>query len=87
MKVSKIASEAVIGLIRFYQRYISPLHRPTCRFYPTCSSYAIEAIRKFGLLQGGLMSIYRLLRCGPWTAGGYDPPDKPLFKFKSFKKR
>ncbi len=71
-----------ISLIRFYQLYISPLHRPSCRFYPSCSNYSIEAIKKFGLFQGGLMSLFRIIRCAPWSAGGYDPPVKPLFNFK-----
>ncbi len=82
MKLREIVAEGFIKLIRFYQYWISPLHRPTCRFYPTCSNYAIEAIRRHGVFQGSLMSIYRVLRCGPWSAGGYDPPDKPLFRFK-----
>ncbi|WP_041324110.1 membrane protein insertion efficiency factor YidD [Hippea maritima] len=75
----------MIGLIKLYQRFISPLTRPSCRFYPTCSNYSIEAIKKFGPIQGGMMSIWRILRCGPWSAGGYDPPNEPLFKLKSFK--
>ncbi len=75
-------SNILIGAIRFYQRFISPLHRPSCRFYPTCSNYSIEAIRKFGPFQGSIMAIWRILRCGPWSEGGYDPPEKPLFRFK-----
>ncbi len=82
MKFKDRISYVIIKLIRFYQYYISPLHRPSCRFYPTCSNYSIEAIKKFGPLQGVLMSVYRVLRCGPWSAGGYDPPNKPLFQFK-----
>ncbi|WP_022671094.1 membrane protein insertion efficiency factor YidD [Hippea alviniae] len=78
----QIVSNILIGAIKFYQRFISPLHRPSCRFYPTCSNYSIEAIRKFGPFQGSLMAIWRILRCGPWSAGGYDPPEKPLFEFK-----
>ncbi len=86
MKVLKsinfyIAS-VLIYIIKFYQRFISPIKPPSCRFYPTCSNYAIEAIKKFGPFQGGIMAIYRVLRCGPWSAGGYDPPVKPLFTFK-----
>lgn len=82
MKVKKFISAVLIALVRFYQNYISPLHRPSCRFYPTCSNYSIEAIKKFGPFQGSIMSIYRILRCGPWSAGGYDPPNKPLFQLK-----
>ncbi|WP_084042354.1 membrane protein insertion efficiency factor YidD [Hippea sp. KM1] len=85
--ITNAISKAMIGLIRFYQRFISPLTRPSCRFYPTCSNYAIEAIKRFGPLQGGLMSIWRIIRCAPWSEGGYDPPDKPLFQFKKVKRR
>ncbi|MBZ4665215.1 membrane protein insertion efficiency factor YidD [Mahella sp.] len=59
--------------IRFYQRYISPLKRPSCRFYPTCSQYAYEAISKYGALKGGFMAIKRILSCNPFNPGGYDP--------------
>ncbi|MDD4085169.1 MAG: membrane protein insertion efficiency factor YidD [Acholeplasmataceae bacterium] len=62
-----------IALIRFYQMCISPLFPPTCRFYPTCSQYALEAIQKKGALQGGLMAMKRLLKCHPFHPGGYDP--------------
>ncbi|ADL13833.1 membrane protein insertion efficiency factor YidD [Acetohalobium arabaticum] len=62
-------------LIRFYQKFISPLKPGTCRFYPSCSSYALEAIDKYGCLQGGLMSIKRVLSCHPFHPGGYDPVD------------
>nr|WP_071542419.1 membrane protein insertion efficiency factor YidD [Moorella thermoacetica] len=63
----------VILAIRFYQKYISPLLGRHCRFYPTCSQYALEAIAKYGLLRGGLLATRRLLHCHPWGAGGYDP--------------
>lgn len=59
--------------IRAYQKYISPLKRPTCRFYPTCSAYAMEAIEKKGALVGSIMAIKRILRCHPFSDGGYDP--------------
>ncbi|WP_051904549.1 membrane protein insertion efficiency factor YidD [Hippea jasoniae] len=81
-KISKTIGNFFISIIKFYQKYISPLHRPSCRFYPTCSNYAIEAIKKFGPFEGSIMAVYRILRCGPWSAGGYDPPDKPLFNIK-----
>lgn len=65
-----------IVLIRLYQWTLSPLHGPTCRFYPTCSSYALEAIRRYGVLHGGWLALRRLLRCHPWHEGGFDPvPD------------
>lgn len=68
--------EFLIFLIRAYQKYISPHKRPCCRFYPTCSSYAIEAITKKGVVRGSLKSIWRILRCNPFCKGGYDPVDK-----------
>ncbi len=62
-----------IKLIRFYQKHISPRKAPCCRFYPTCSAYAIEAIEKYGALKGSVLAIYRILRCNPFCKGGYDP--------------
>ena len=59
--------------IRFYQKYISPLTPPTCRFTPTCSHYAIEAIRKHGPFKGLALAVWRILRCNPWGGSGYDP--------------
>ena len=59
--------------IRFYQKYISPLKPPMCRFTPTCSQYAIEAIRKHGPFKGLALAIWRILRCNPWGGSGYDP--------------
>ncbi|AYD41380.1 membrane protein insertion efficiency factor YidD [Clostridium fermenticellae] len=65
--------EFLVFLIKFYRKYISPLKRQCCRFYPTCSQYAIQAIEKYGALKGGFMSIKRILRCNPFNKGGYDP--------------
>ncbi|MPM26627.1 putative membrane protein insertion efficiency factor [bioreactor metagenome] len=62
-----------ILFIRFYQLVISPLFPPTCRFYPTCSQYAIEAIQKKGVLRGILLAIKRIAKCHPFHPGGYDP--------------
>lgn len=62
-----------IGLIRIYQKYISPLKPPSCRFYPTCSSYGIEAVEKYGAIRGGFMTLKRISRCHPFNEGGYDP--------------
>ncbi|MBO4905497.1 MAG: membrane protein insertion efficiency factor YidD [Bacteroidaceae bacterium] len=59
--------------IRFYQRCISPLTPPSCRFTPTCSQYAVEAILKHGVVKGLYLGIRRLLRCHPWGGSGYDP--------------
>ena len=63
-----------IWLIRFYQKFISPLQRnPGCRFTPTCSAYAIEAFEKRGFFVGLALTVWRVLRCNPFSAGGYDP--------------
>ena len=63
-----------IFFIRMYQKFISPLKgKSTCKFYPTCSQYSIEAIEKYGALKGGLMSVWRILRCNPFSKGVYDP--------------
>lgn len=63
----------VLLVIRLYQRLISPVLPPSCRFYPTCSQYAHDAIDRYGLLKGGLMAVGRLARCHPFHSGGYDP--------------
>ncbi|HEY88498.1 MAG TPA: membrane protein insertion efficiency factor YidD [Thermoflexia bacterium] len=63
----------VLGLIRFYQRAISPLFPPTCRFTPTCSAYSFEAISRYGLWKGGKLAFKRISRCHPFNPGGYDP--------------
>lgn len=63
-----------IGLIKFYRKYLSGLKTaPTCKFYPTCSQYAMEAIEKHGIIKGGLLAVWRILRCNPFSKGGYDP--------------
>ena len=62
-----------IAIIRFYQKQISPMLPPSCRFQPTCSQYAIEAIQKHGALKGGALALWRILRCNPFSKGGYDP--------------
>ncbi|MHB8779980.1 MAG: membrane protein insertion efficiency factor YidD [Candidatus Geothermincolia bacterium] len=66
-------TRALIRLVRLYQRYISTWTRPHCRFYPTCSSYAVEALQRYGAVRGGWMSLKRLARCQPFCKGGYDP--------------
>lgn len=77
----KIPRYSILRLIRFYQKTISPDHGPLkakypygfCRFNPTCSEYSYQAIERYGIIRGGLMSAWRLLRCNPWNKGGNDP--------------
>jgi putative membrane protein insertion efficiency factor len=63
----------LIAVIRFYQKRISPMTPPSCRFTPSCSSYALQAIQKYGALKGGIMAVRRIGRCHPFHPGGYDP--------------
>ena len=79
-EIGRLCREVMHGLgwlliqpIRFYQRYISPLTPPTCRFTPSCSNYAIQAIRKHGPFKGLALAVWRILRCNPWGGSGYDP--------------
>ncbi|HBF3360958.1 TPA: membrane protein insertion efficiency factor YidD [Clostridioides difficile] len=72
-EISKYLSNLCIYLVRFYQKYISLLKGPTCRFYPTCSQYSIEAFKKYGFVKGMYLMIRRILKCHPFHPGGYDP--------------
>jgi len=63
----------IIKIIDFYHNYLSLLKIPSCRYYPTCSQYAKEAVEKYGLFRGLLKGAYRILRCNPFSKGGYDP--------------
>jgi len=71
--VKYIPRKVLVALLRFYKRFLSPGLPPACRFIPTCSEYAMEAIEKHGALKGGYLTIRRLLRCHPFHPGGYDP--------------
>lgn len=71
-KISQLLTYPFILLVRFYQVAISPLKPPTCRFSPTCSTYALEALKKYGLLKGGRLALRRIMRCHPWGGSGYD---------------
>jgi len=62
-----------IFLIKFYQNKISPMKSTKCPYYPSCSNYGLEAIEKYGALKGGLLAMWRILRCNPFSKGGYDP--------------
>ena len=68
-----MAKQLLKILIRFYQLTISPWLGKNCRYYPTCSSYALEAVEKYGSLKGSVLALKRILRCHPFRAGGYDP--------------
>lgn len=68
-----VAARAVVGLIRLYQAYVSPVKGPTCRFRPTCSEYAAEAVERYGVGRGLWLAVRRVSRCHPFHAGGYDP--------------
>lgn len=72
-KPSDVVTWLLILFVRIYQRFISPLTPPSCSFTPTCSQYAIEALRKYGPLKGLWLAVKRLLRCHPWGGSGYDP--------------
>jgi putative membrane protein insertion efficiency factor len=63
----------IILFIKFYKKFISPLTRPSCRFYPSCSQYALEAVEKYGAFKGSFLGIKRILKCHPFNKGGYDP--------------
>jgi uncharacterized protein len=63
----------ILWLIRFYQNAISPMFPPSCRFHPTCSEYGYQAIAKYGIIKGGAMTVWRILRCNPFHPGGFDP--------------
>lgn len=69
----RLATRMLTAPIHFYQRFISPFTPPACRFTPTCSQYALEAIQKHGPLKGLYLAVRRLLRCHPWGGSGYDP--------------
>ena len=70
---SRLLVAILVAPIRFYQRFISPLTPPSCRFTPTCSEYARQAILKHGPIKGLALAIWRILRCNPWGGSGYDP--------------
>ncbi|HET7475419.1 MAG TPA: membrane protein insertion efficiency factor YidD [Dermatophilaceae bacterium] len=70
--VVRLPGLLAVGLIRGYQLVLSPMHPPSCRFYPSCSAYALAAIQRFGLIRGGALAARRLLRCHPWNPGGVD---------------
>lgn len=76
--VGRSAARALIFLIQLYRHMVSPLRPATCRFIPTCSQYAVDALDEYGLIRGTWLAAARLAKCGPWHEGGWDPiPDRP----------
>ena len=71
-RIFRLLAELLILPIRFYRKFISPLTPPSCRYTPTCSEYAVEALRKYGPFKGGWLALRRLLSCHPWGGHGYD---------------
>jgi putative membrane protein insertion efficiency factor len=66
----------VVAVLRVYQRWVSPAFGPRCRYYPSCSEYAVQAVRQFGILRGLVLATWRILRCNPLSHGGFDPVDE-----------
>jgi uncharacterized protein len=71
--VTKLPVRGLIFLVELYRHTISPLRLPTCRFTPTCSQYAVDALTEYGLIRGSWLTLIRLGKCGPWHRGGWDP--------------
>lgn len=71
--------------IKFYKRFISPLFPARCRFYPSCSTYALTAVQRFGFVKGGILAVWRLLRCNPFNIGGVDYVPEEFHIFRSRK--
>jgi putative membrane protein insertion efficiency factor len=71
--VTRLPVRAVTFVIELYRTYVSPMRLPTCRFTPTCSQYAVEALTEYGFVKGMWLTVVRLAKCGPWHPGGWDP--------------
>lgn len=81
---SRAARTALVAPIKLYQKLVSPFFGQRCRYYPSCSEYAVQAISKFGILRGLVLAGWRLLRCNPWSHGGFDPvEDQRLFRSRT----
>lgn len=72
-KIRELITKFLLGLLNIYQKFLSPLKQPSCRFYPSCSDYAIQAIKKYGILKGMFKATIRVAKCNPFHPGGYDP--------------
>ncbi len=73
-EVGSLMRRVVIAFLKFWRVFVSPLYPPSCRFYPTCSEYAILAVEKYGVFKGLSKALWRVIRCNPWSRGGVDPP-------------
>lgn len=71
--IRSLPARTLIFCIELYRTYVSPLRLPTCRFFPTCSEYAVESLKTHGAIKGSLLAVARLLKCAPWHSGGWDP--------------
>ncbi len=79
-----LLTQAWLLPLRVYRRAISPLLGPRCKYHPTCSAYAVQAVEEYGILRGSLLAGWRVLRCNPWSHGGYDPVSaQTLFRTSS----
>jgi len=72
----------LIAIINFYRKYISPMKSTKCPYIPTCSAYGLEAVEKHGALKGGILTLWRILRCNPFSKGGYDPVPEIKSKYR-----
>ena len=72
----------MILVIKFYRKYISPLKSTKCPYFPTCSEYGLEAVEKYGFFKGGLLTLWRIIRCNPFSEGGYDYVPEQFYFFK-----
>jgi uncharacterized protein len=72
----RLLREAFLLPLHLYRRVISPLVRPHCRYSPSCSAYAVEAVREYGVIRGGVLAAWRVMRCNPWSHGGVDPVER-----------
>jgi uncharacterized protein len=74
--VRRVVREAFLLPLHLYRRVISPLMRPHCRYSPSCSRYAVDAVREYGVIRGGVLAAWRVMRCNPWSHGGIDPVER-----------
>lgn len=85
--IRKASTWVMLLPIRFYRRFLSPFKAPCCKFYPTCSTYALTAVSRFGPVKGGWLAVRRILRCHPWSLGGMDPVPEEYHFFHGRKRR